>query len=298
MNNATEVTITAIQKRYKKKSRFWEVWNRMKKNRISMLGLAIFAVIIFCTIFAFAIVPYNMALQQNIAIRLQPPSAAHWFGTDAFGRDMFARIIWGTRNSLVMGIGAVIVGISLGGLFGAVTGYYGGIIDMVTMRTLESIMCIPFMLLALAIVAALGPGLVNVMLALMLSMVPYYTRVIRSAILTVNGQDFIEAARACGAPDRLIIVKHILPNAIGPVIVQATMSVGSMIIWAAAMSFLGMGIQPPTPEWGSMLAESQDYMLSAPHLMLFPGLAIVLTALSVNLMGDGLRDALDPRLKD
>ncbi|WP_051273217.1 ABC transporter permease [Desulfotruncus alcoholivorax] len=298
MNSITEITTTPIKKKYKKKSRFGEIWKRMKKNRIAMLGLAIFSVIVLCTVFADMIVPYSVALEQNIGDRLQPPSAAHWFGTDAYGRDIFARVIHGTRNSLVMGIGAVVVGISLGGVFGAAAGYYGGIVDTLIMRVMDTIMCIPFMLLALAIVAALGPGLVNVLIALMLSMVPYYTRVIRSAILTVTGQDFIEAAKACGTPDRYIILKHILPNAIGPVIVQATMSVGTMIIWAAAMSFLGMGIQPPTPEWGSMLSEGKDYMLSSPHLVIFPGMAIVLTALSINLLGDGLRDALDPRLKD
>ncbi|ATW27912.1 ABC transporter permease [Candidatus Formimonas warabiya] len=298
MNTTTETTTISIKKKYKKKSRFRDTWKRMKRNKIAMFGLTIFAVILFFTIFADLIVPYQAALEQNIAIRLQPPTADHWFGTDVFGRDMFARIIHGTRNSLIMGIGAVIVGISLGGLFGAAAGYYGGIIDMIIGRVMDTIMCIPFMLMALAIVAALGPGLVNVLIALMLSMVPYYTRVIRSAILTVTGQDFIEAAKACGTPDRYIILKHILPNAIGPVIVQTTMSVGSMIIWAAAMSFLGMGIQPPTPEWGSMLSEGKDYMLYSPHLVIFPGMAIVLTALSINLMGDGLRDALDPRLKD
>ena len=159
-------------------------------------------------------------------------------------------------------------------------------------------MCIPFMLLALAIVAALGAGLVNVLIALVISMIPSYTRIIRSAILTVVGQDYIEAAKSCGTKDRFIILKHVIPNAIGPVIVQATMSVGTMIIWAASMSFLGMGVQPPAPEWGAMLSEGKDYMLMAPYLVIIPGMAIVLTALSLNLMGDGLRDALDPRLKD
>ncbi|MEL7563421.1 MAG: ABC transporter permease [Dehalobacterium sp.] len=298
MDNITEKINTEVLKKYKKKSRFKEIWHRMKRNRIAMVGLSIFFMIVLCTFFANVIVPYQAALEQNIADRLQTPSAVHWFGTDVFGRDIFARIIHGTRYSLIMGIGAVVVGISLGGLFGAMAGYYGGRIDTIIMRLMDTIMCIPFMLMALAIVAALGPGLINVLIALMLSMVPYYTRVIRSAILTVTGQDFIEAAKACGTPDRYIILKHILPNAIGPVIVQATMSVGNMIIWASAMSFLGMGIQPPTPEWGAMLSEGKDYMMYAPHLVIFPGMAIVLTALSINLMGDGLRDALDPRLKD
>ena len=284
--------------KYRKKSRLREIWRRMKKNKIAMIGFILFSLILLCTLMADFIVPYEVVLEQNIGERLQAPSSNHWFGTDAYGRDIFARIIHGTRNSLVMGIGAVAVGVSIGGILGSIAGYYGGMIDSIIMRVVDTVMCIPFMLLALAIVAALGPGLINVLIALMLSMVPVYTRVIRSVILTVVGQDFIEAAKSCGTPNRLIILKHILPNAIGTIVVQATMSVGSMIIWAASMSFLGMGIQPPTPEWGSMLSEGKEYMVVSPHLVIFPGMAIVLTALSLNLMGDGLRDALDPRLKD
>jgi peptide/nickel transport system permease protein len=298
MNINAEINTTLIKKKYKKKSQVREIWKRMKRNRIAMVGLFIFSIIVLCTIFADFIVSYDVALKQDIKNRLLSPTAQNWFGNDAYGRDIFARIIHGTRNSLVMGIGAVLVGVTLGGIFGATAGYYGGKIDTIIMRFMDAILCIPFMLLALAIVAALGPGLVNVLIALMISMVPNYTRVIRSAILTVVGQDYIEAAKACGTPNRFIILKHVLPNAIGPIIVQATMSVGTMIIWAASMSFLGMGIQPPTPEWGSMLSEGKDYMMYSPHLVIFPGMAIALTALSVNLMGDGLRDALDPRLKD
>jgi peptide/nickel transport system permease protein len=283
---------------FTRKSRSREIWRRMKKNKIAMLGMVMFCVIALLTIFADVITPYKNAVTGKISDRLQPPSASHWFGTDNYGRDIFARIIHASRRSLLMGIGAVIVGISFGGLLGAAAGYYGGITDTVIMRLVDTILCIPFMLLVLAIVAALGPGLVNVLIALMISMVPTYTRVIRSAILTVVGQDYIEAARSCGTPDRYIILKHVLPNAMGPIIVQATMTVGTMIIWAASTSFLGMGIQPPEPEWGAMLSESKDYMQSAPYMVVFPGLAIALTALSLNLMGDGLRDALDPRLKD
>ena len=286
------------RKKHKKNRRTAEVWRRMRKNKVAMVGLVIFSIILLCTIFADLIVSHDVALEQVMDHRYAKSSSTLWFGGDLYGRDIFARIIHGTRNSLIMGIGAVAVGITLGGLLGSLAGYYGGLADMVISRVLDTIMCMPFMLLALAIVAALGPGLVNVLIALMLSMVPYYTRVIRSAILNVAGMDFIRAGKACGTPNYLIILKHILPNAIGPIIVQATMSVGSMIINSAAMSFLGMGIQPPEPEWGAMLSEGKDYMLYAPHLVIFPGLAIMLTALSVNLMGDGLRDALDPRLKD
>ncbi|MDR1137891.1 MAG: ABC transporter permease, partial [Synergistaceae bacterium] len=270
-------------KPFKRKSRGKEIWRRMKKNKIAMLGMAMFCVIALLTIFADVITPYKSAISGKIADRLQPPSSAHWFGTDNYGRDIFARILHASRRSLLMGIGAVMVGITLGGLLGAASGYYGGMVDTVIMRLVDTILCIPFMLLVLAIVAALGPGLVNVLIALMISMVPTYTRVIRSAILTVVGQDYIEAARSCGTPDRYIILKHVLPNAMGPIIVQATMTVGTMIIWAASTSFLGMGIQPPEPEWGAMLSESKDYMQSAPYMVVFPGLAIALTALSLNL---------------
>ena len=287
-----------VVKQFKKKSQGKEIWRRMRRNKIAMVGLFILTIILLCTLFADLIVPYQAALEQNMDSRYLTPTAGHPFGTDLYGRDIFARIIHGTRNSLLMGIGAVVVGITLGGLLGSIAGFFGGKIDAVIMRVLDTVMCIPFMLMALAIVAALGSGLVNVLIALMIAMVPYYTRVIRSAILNVVGMDFIEAARSCGTPNRYIILKHILPNAIGPVIVQATMSVGNMIISAAAMSFLGMGIQPPAPEWGAMLSEGKEYMLYAPHMVIFPGAAIALTALSINLMGDGLRDALDPRLKD
>ncbi len=285
-------------KRMKKKSNAAEVCKRFRKNKIAMLGLAIFLIIAFMTIFADWVTPYQTALTQNIADRLQGPGLNHWFGTDSYGRDIFARILHGGRRSLSMGIIAVAVGITIGGILGSCAGYYGGRADAVIMRFMDTIMGIPFMLLALSIVAALGAGLINVLIALVISMIPSYTRIIRSAILTVVGQDYIEAARACGAKDRFVIIGHVIPNAIGPVIVQATMSVGTMIIWGASMSFLGMGVQPPTPEWGYMLSEGKDFMTSAPHLVVFPGLAIVLTALSLNLLGDGLRDALDPRLRD
>lgn len=293
-----ETVSSGIGIKKKKKGQFSDIWRRLKKNKIAMLGLVIFLIVLLTMIFANRIIPYSMAIEQDVTIRLQGPSAQHWFGTDSFGRDVFARIIHGTRNSVTMGIISVAFGISVGGIFAAIAGYYGGKIDSAIMRVVDTILCIPFMLLALSVVAALGPSFRNVLIALMVSYVPIYTRIIRSTILTVVGQDYIEAARSCGTPDYQIILKHILPNAIGTIIVQATMSVGTMIITAASLSFLGMGIQPPAPEWGSMLSESKSYMIIAPYLVLFPGLAITITALSLNLMGDGLRDALDPRLKD
>ncbi len=286
------------QPKIKKKSRAQETWRRFKKNRLALFGMALFLVILLVTVFAGVLVSYDAAVTQVPAERLQWPSAAHPFGTDNYGRDLFARVVHGSRNSLLVGFGSVIIGVTLGGLLGAVCGYVGGRFDAVVMRVLDSIMCIPTTMLALAIVAALGTSLGNVLMAMTISSVPRYCRIIRSSVLGVTGQTYIEAAHSCGAPDFQIILRHVLPNAIGPIIVQATMAVGSAIISAAGISFVGMGIQPPAPEWGAMLNEAKTFMTMYPYMVLFPGLAIGLTALSMNLMGDGLRDALDPKLKD
>jgi peptide/nickel transport system permease protein len=283
----------------KKKGRAGEVWRRFKKNRTAMAGLFIFALIMIVVVAADAIVPYDVAITQKISGRfISPGTEGHIFGTDNFGRDIMARVVHGSRNSLLVGIGAVACGIMIGGLLGAVAGFYGGLTDSAIIRTMDTVMCIPLMLLVLSIVAALGASLVNVLIAMMIANVPHYTRIVRAAVLSVVGQDYIEAAKACGTPDFWIIIKHVIPNAIGPIIVQATMAVGTMIINAAGISFLGMGIQPPTPEWGAMLNEAKNYMINYPYTVIFPGLSIGLTALSLNLMGDGLRDALDPKLKD
>ncbi len=282
----------------KKKGQAGEIWRRFKRNKIAMFGMVLFIAILLVVIFADFIVSYDVALKQEISQRLQPPSSEHLFGTDNFGRDIFARIIHGSRNSLLVGIGAVAIGITIGGLLGAIAGFYGRHLDNIIVRAMDTIMCIPLMLLVLSIVAALGASMVNVLLAMMIANVPQYTRIVRAAILPVVGQDYIEAAKSCGTPNRWIIIQHVIPNAIGPIIVQATMAVGTMIINAAGISFLGMGIQPPTPEWGAMLNEAKNFMISQPYTVVFPGVAIGLTALSLNLMGDGLRDALDPKLKD
>lgn len=282
----------------KKKSHIAEIWGRFKKNKTGVIGLVLFSLILLIVIFADVIVPYSASIEQNISERLQGPSLSHIMGTDSFGRDVFARLVHGSRNSLLVGIGAVFIGMLVGGILGAVSGYYGGKIDNIIVRITDMIMCIPMMLLVLTLVAALGSSLMNVLLAMMISNIPSYTRVVRSAVLTVVDQDYIEAAHSCGSPDRWIILKHIIPNAIGPIIVQTTMSIGTMILNAAGISFLGMGIQPPTPEWGAMLNEAKGFMLECPYLVIFPGIAIGITALGLNLMGDGLRDALDPKLKD
>lgn len=286
------------QPKIKKKSRAGEIWRRFRKNKLAVFGMVLFTVILIVSILADVIVDYDMATVQVASERLQTPSAVHLFGTDNFGRDLFARIVHGSRNSLLVGFGSVAIGVVLGGLLGAICGYVGGRFDAIVMRVLDSIMCIPSTMLALAIVAALGTSLTNVLLAMTISNVPRYCRIIRSSVLGVTGQTYIEAAHSCGTSDFQIIMTHVLPNAIGPIIVQATMGVGSAIISAAGISFVGMGIQPPAPEWGAMLNEAKTYMTMYPYMVVFPGLAIGLTALGMNLMGDGLRDALDPKLKD
>lgn len=287
-----------VYSKYKKKNQFKEFWRRIKRNKLALFGMTLFLFVILVAIFADFIVPYELAIRQEVSIKLDPPSVEHILGTDNYGRDIFARIVHGTRYTLMIGLAAVLIGISTGCIIGAAAGYFGGIVDTIIMRIMDTIVSIPFMLLALTIVAALGPGLFNLVLALIISNIPMYTRVIRSAMLNVIDMDYIEAARSCGTRDCAIIMKHILPNALGVIIVQATMTFGSMIISASTMSFLGLGIQPPSPEWGAMLSEGKNFMLYAPHIVVFPGLAIVLTVLALNLMGDGLRDALDPRLKD
>ena len=282
----------------RKESQLKEIWRRMRKNKAAMVGLVIFLIFVAVALLADVIVPYDMAITQNGAERLLPPSAEHWFGTDTYGRDVFARVIHGSRVSLSIGVVTSLITLVVGGMLGAMAGYYGGAVDNIIMRIMDTFMCIPFMLLALAIVAALGHSMTNLLIAITISNIPSTTRLVRSCILTVVDQDYVEAAKSYCANDLRIIVKYILPNAMGPIIVNTTMGMASMILAAAGLSFIGMGIQPPDPEWGSMLSSARDFMRTSPHLLYIPGIAIVLSVLSINLVGDGLRDALDPKLKD
>ena len=249
-------------------------------------------------VFADLIVPYELGIKVDGSIRLQPPSSEHWFGTDNLGRDVFSRIVHGSRVSLTIGIATTLISVVIGGFLGAAAGYYGGKADNIIMRLVDIFMCIPSILLALAIVAALGPGLRNLLIAITISYVPVFTRMVRAVILNVVDQDFVEAARAYGASDMRIILKYIAPNAMGPIIVQCTMGIAGMILSAASLSYIGMGIQPPEPEWGAMLSDAREFMRTAPYLIYFAGFSILLAALAFNLVGDGLRDALDPKLKD
>ena len=274
-----------------------ETWRRLRKNKLAMVGLVIFAIFALTAIFADVIADYETQALAMTRDRLETPSAEHLFGTDVVGRDVFARVVHGARISLSIGLSVTAISLIAGGFIGAVAGYFCGKIDEIIMRVMDILMCIPAILLALAIVAALGTTILNLLIAISIATIPGYVRIIRSAVLTVAGQDFIEAARSCGVSTMGIITKSVLPNAIGPIIVQATMSVASMILAAAGLSFIGMGVPPTQPEWGVMLSDAGAYMESYPHLVIFPGLAIVLSALSLNLLGDGLRDALDPRLK-
>ena len=290
--------ITKASQKSKKANKFVEVWRRIKKNKPAMVGLTILVIFFLFAVFADVIVPYKQAIQQNAKIRLSHPNAEHIFGTDGYGRDVFARILHGSRVSLSIGLFTTGISIVIGGLLGAAAAYYGGKTDNIIMRIMDVLTCIPGILLALAIIAALGANLMNLLIAITVSSVPGFTRLIRAVILTVSEQDFIEAAKSYCTRDFRIIVRYILPNAIGPIIVQATMSIAGMILTAASLSFIGMGIQPPSPEWGAMLSEAKEYMRSSPYLLFFPGACILLSALSLNLLGDGLRDALDPKLRD
>lgn len=276
-----------------------DTWRRLRQNKAAMVGLCFILLILFLALFADVIADYdNVALAQVPLDRLQGPSPAHWLGTDAFGRDLFARIIHGARYSLTFGVLCTGLALFGGCVLGATAAFFGGKVDNIIMRIMDAIMCVPAILLSLSLVSALGQGLQNMMIALVIANVPSFTRMIRSVVLTVVTQDYIEAARSCGVKNSTIIFRHVLPNAIGPIIVNAMMSVAGFIMSAAGLSFIGMGIQPPAPEWGNMLSEAVGSMRLYPHVVIVPGVAIVLTALSFNLLGDGLTDALDPRLQD
>lgn len=282
---------------FKKPAQFKEVVRRFRKNRTAMVGFCIFAVILLLVLCADLIVDYDMGISTNIRAKLQGPSAEHWFGTDDLGRDILARVLHGGRISLFLGFCTTIASAIMGCLFGCVAGYYGNRVDDLIMRFMDIFSAIPTILMAIAVVAALGNSIPNLILALSIARVPAFTRIVRSAVLSVGNQEYIEASKAGGAYDARILVQHILPNCIGPIIVQTTMNMAIIILQAASLSFLGLGINPPTPEWGAIISSARNFLRTSPHIMLFPGLFLVLSSLSISLLGDGLRDALDPRLK-
>lgn len=295
--NQTSLPVQDEQVVTKKRSQLKEVWRRFCRNKQAMIGLAMLLLLIFAAVFANVIAPYD-PVEQNLLIRLQGPSAAHWFGTDELGRDIFSRILYGARISLTVGLIAVSISCVAGCALGAIAGYYGGILDTVIMRISDIMMAIPSILLNISIVAALGTGLQNVMIAIGISSVPAYCRIMRASLLSLKNQEFVDASRVAGSTDFYIIMHHIIPNSLAPLIVQATLKIGGAILSCASMSFIGLGIVPLTPEWGAMLSTGRDFLRDAPHLTAFPGLAIMFAVFSMNLIGDGLRDALDPKLKN
>jgi peptide/nickel transport system permease protein len=283
-------------KKYKKTSMLKEVWRSLRKNRLGMIGMFILIGMVFIAIFADYLSPYNFA-EQNLVDKFLSPSWQHLFGTDNFGRDIFSRVIYGSRPSLAIGLMASMVSAFAGTILGAISGFYGEKVDNIIMRSIDVVMSIPSMLLAMSVVAALGTGFRNLIIAISIGAIPAYARIVRATILSLKGQEFIEAARCVGASDFRVVIRHLLPNCIPPIIVQMTIGAARAIQEAAALSFIGLGIMPPDPEWGAMLAASRSYIRDYWFMVTFPGVALMIAVFGLNLFGDGLRDALDPKLK-
>ncbi len=280
----------------KDKSGPWrEVWKRLRKNRLAMLGMFVILIIVFITVIASWIIPYEYAKQDAQAI-LQFPSSKHWFGTDNFGRDIFSRVLYGGRYTLTIGFGCMTATMIISLVIGCAAALIKRL-DNLLMRLIDVMMSIPAFMLGISIVAALGPGLRNLMLAMTISSIPPFTRIVRASVLAIRDQEYIEAAISIGASKWRVLIKHIIPNSLAPIIIQYTSGAVTVIINAAALSFLGMGIQAPEPEWGSMISAGRSYLRDYWYMSILPGMAIVITTFALNIFGDGLRDALDPRLK-
>ena len=271
-------------------------WSQIRKDKAAMIGLALVLMVVFIAVCGPSLAPYD-ATQQDLLLRRLPPTADHLLGFDDFGRDILSRVLVGARYTLGVALLAVSIGLIIGVTLGLLSGFYGSWIDTVSMRLIDTLMAFPYLLLAIVIVGVLGPGLNNAILAVGSSAMPSYARVRRATVLVLRENDYVLAARAVGSTDGWIITRHILPNALAPIIVVATVGMAQAILSAAGLSFLGLGAQPPTPEWGAMLSAGRSYLFDAPHIATFPGIAVVLAMLGFNLLGDGLRDALDPRLR-
>ncbi|MCW4645198.1 ABC transporter permease [Bacillus safensis] len=266
------------------------------QHKLAVIGSVIVFLFLILAIFAPLIAPYGIN-EQSLGERFSAPSAAHWFGTDDFGRDIFSRVVHGARISLWVGFFSVLGSVILGTLLGLIAGYGGRVLDAVISRLFDILLAFPSILLAIAIVSILGPSLQNALIAIAIINVPTFGRLVRSKVLSIKQEEYVLAAKAVGMSHRRIVLRHILPNSMVPVIVQATLAIGTAIIEAAALGFLGLGAQAPSPEWGKMLADARPYLVQAPWTLFFPGIAIMLTVLGFNLMGDGLRDTLDPKMK-
>ena len=289
----------------KSRSLWQDVARRFVNNKLAVCGLIFFVLLILISISTIMIdiitdnsIYNEYVAKQNLAEKLAKPSLEHIFGCDEFGRSIFFRMVWGTRYSLFIGIIAIFIATVIGGFLGGIAGYYGGKIDNVIMRVMDVFLAIPSMVMAIALVAALGASTFNLLLSIAIPQIPRFARIVRVSVMSVKDMEFIEAAKAVGAKDKLIIFGYILPNAMAPIIVQATLGTANAILAIAGLSYLGLGVQPPTPEWGSILTSARMYIRDAWHISVIPGIGIMLTVLSLNLFGDGLRDALDPKLKN
>ena len=284
------------KKRPRKSGPWHEALYRLKRNRAAMVGLFIFAILIILALFPSQIARYGQD-EQIYSDAFIFPNAEHPLGTDNYGRDILSRIIFGTRTSLMIGIVSVCISLFIGGTVGLIAAYYGGKIENLLMRAMDILSALPYFLLAIAIASALGSGMFKLMFAIAISTVPDYARITRAAAITIKEQEYIEAARSIGSSSTRLMLKHMLPNAIAPIIVQSTLGVAKAILAGSALSFIGIGVQPPTAEWGAMLNAGRQYIRTYPYIITFPGIMIMLTIFSFNLLGDGLRDALDPKLK-
>ena len=297
MSNASAKNVNAPAD-IKKKSQFVEVWKRLCRNKTAVLGLVIVALLTLMAILSPILIDYEtQVIKTNYSEALQAPSADHWFGTDEMGRDILLRVMYGSTVSLSIGVVTVAVSLTVGLILGAAAGYFGGKTDMIIMRIMDIFLAIPGTLLAICIVASLGNSIPNLVIAQAVSSIPTFSRVVRGAVITARDADYVEAARAIGAKEATIIFHEVLPNSLAPIIVQTTLQVASVILSIAGLSFIGLGIPAPRPEWGAMLSGARAYIRDYSYMCLFPGLAIMTTILSLNLLGDGLRDALDPRLR-
>ena len=280
------------------RSRAQEVLHRLRRNKGAMISLVIIALLVLCAIFADVLYDYRgVVIKSNISNRLKAPSLEHPFGTDELGRDILARVVHGSRVSLLVGVAATALGALIGVILGAIAGYYGGVTENVIMRLADVFMSIPSTLLAVVVVAALGSGMMNLIIAIGIASVPRFVRVARAAVMSTRNKEYIEAERAIGFSDLSIILKTALPNSLSTIFVQATLNIATSIISVSALSFIGLGVPAPRPEWGSMLSAGRLYLRDYSYITLFPGLAIMLTILSFNMLGDGLRDAMDPKSK-
>lgn len=289
-------TVESAEQEVKKKSQFVETMKRLADNKGAVVGGVIFLIVLLLAIFAPLVAPYHYN-ELHVVDRCLGPCAKYLLGTDQLGRDILSRVLYGARYSLLIGIGSVIFSAVFGVLFGAIAGYFGGWLDNLIMRICDIIQSIPGMILNIALACVLGPGVGNTILALGVEGIAGTARLMRSSILNVRKMEYLDAARTNNCSNGYIILKHVWPNTFAPILVQATMGVGGRIMMAASMSYVGIGVQPPIPEWGAMLSDSRDFIMKYPYMCLIPGICIMIVVLSLNLLGDGLRDALDPKLK-